>query len=107
MAAVFAELRVTIMQNVTASIQKSPGLLRRATGDVFHPLLIWMFQQRSQRRNVACPARTTTHDVFDGLNTRDGLVAIDGPGSLSSLALRCRLWLENRRVRCKTMPLRI
>jgi hypothetical protein len=34
------ELRVAIMQNVAAWMKVSPGLLGRATGDLFHPLLI-------------------------------------------------------------------
>jgi hypothetical protein len=37
-----AEFRVTIVQNITASIQISPVLVGRAAGDLFHPLLIRM-----------------------------------------------------------------
>jgi len=32
----------TIVQNITASIQISPGLMGRAAGDLLHPLLIRM-----------------------------------------------------------------
>jgi hypothetical protein len=57
-----------IVQNVTASIQISPGLLGRTAGDLFHPLLIRMsgdprhtdpaaFQMKEEQHIVGHQAR--------------------------------------------------
>src|SRR5580704_12969984 len=55
----WAELRVTIVQNITASIQISPALLGRAAGDLFHPLLIRMSGDSRHTGDFPNEGRTT------------------------------------------------